>query len=175
MELFTYEIEFVSKLVVLLGHFEEILPRDGLNDAVGAGYKLLELLCIIANEAVCTKTGTSVEVVEVQFILFSYFFILRLLVVYLDLDVALSQEHNAVADISILENDFSHSISPDLQVTYNLINDFIFQVFEEVHVSDHLASELHFLVCVVFLENFGSSGLEDVWVPLINVVDVILV
>ena len=55
-KLFTNEIKLISQLVVPFGNIEEVLTRNGLNNTVGLGHELLQLLSIITDEAVCTET-----------------------------------------------------------------------------------------------------------------------
>ena len=56
LELLTNKIKVVCQLVILFGNREEVVAADRLNDTVGFGNKLLELLSVITDETIGVKT-----------------------------------------------------------------------------------------------------------------------
>lgn len=56
-ELLSDEVKFIGELIIFLRDLKEIFSTYGFNNADCFSDKLLQLLSIVTNEAVCTKTG----------------------------------------------------------------------------------------------------------------------
>ena len=115
----------------------------------------------------------SVEYIEKQLVLLGSFDVLGDSGGHLDVDEAGAHEHQVVGDVTILQDDLSLGVSLALKLADDLVDDVVVQLPQVVDVPDHLLSELHVLVVVVF-QHFLQELLSDVWEVLLEQLNIFL-
>ena len=119
------------------------------------------MLRVVADEAVGAEAGALVENIEVELGLLRALHLLGDLIGHHNVDFAVSEQHEFVRNVSILENNLPFGVSFDLELADDLVYDFIRHITEIVHIFDHLPSELHLFILVVIDIIYKLFG--DMW------------
>jgi hypothetical protein len=95
-EFLSDEVKFIGELIIFLRDLKEILSAYGFNDADGFSDKLLQLLSIVTDEAVCAETGALIQNVKVKLCFLGPLHFLGNLIRHNNVDFAVSEQHEFV-------------------------------------------------------------------------------